>query len=94
MKKLILTLGLLCFVQSTTFADCPYMDKAPAKPYPVSGSASHIVQKITGMNWFSKTVAQSIIKKEAKKATGEKFKVKLTPFSATDLMEGKFQSKY
>lgn len=92
MKKLVLLLSLLCFTTSSALAECRYMDMAPTKPYPVSGKGSQVIQKITGMNFISKAIAQSIIKKEIKKATHENFNVKMESFSAKDLLAGKFKS--
>ena len=63
-----------------------------AQPYDMSKTPTKVLTAITGMNFISKAVANSIIKKELKKSTGAKgFKVKMNSFSAKDLANGRFK---
>lgn len=94
MKKLVVILGLICCLFSTkAFAiTCDYSGYCAPKPYDLASQNCRNIQKITGMNFLTEKIAQSIIKKELKKATKEKFKVEMKSYSAKDLMQGKFKS--
>lgn len=91
MKK-ILVLGLVILFANSAQAACNYVDKCAQTPYDLSSKATQNVYKYTGMTALSEAIAQSIIKKELKKATKENFKVKVDTYSAKDLVEGRFKS--
>ncbi len=71
---------------------CDYSVYCAPKPYALSAQKSRTLQKFTGLNFVSEKIAQSIIKKELKKATKERFKVEMKSYSAKDLLQGKFKS--
>lgn len=91
MKKL-LTLGLMILMTNSANAACNYVDKCASTPYDLTSKATQNIYKYTGMTALSEGIAQSIIKKELKKATKEKFKVKIDTYSAKDLAQGRFKS--
>lgn len=96
MKKLILTFGIiigltvLCSTQA--LAVCDYSSKCAPKAYDLSSRGCQVTSKVTGMTFLAEKIAQSIIKKELKKATKEKFKVEMKSYSAKDLIQGRFKS--
>lgn len=64
-----------------------------AQPYDLSLKGTQILTNITGMSFLSRTIANSIVKKELVKATGsDGFKVKMKTYSAKDLIDGRFKS--
>lgn len=91
MIKKILSLGItLMMTSSLVFASD--LTTYCAQPYDMSKTPTKVLTAITGMNFISKAVANSIIKKELKKSTGAKgFKVKMNSFSAKDLANGRFK---
>lgn len=96
MKKLVLVFGaiwgLMICCTTQAFAVCDYTTMCPANPYDLSSKGCQITSKITGMTFLAEKIAQSIIKKELKKATKEKFKVEMKSYSANDLLHGRFKS--
>lgn len=101
MKKLVLlfvfiagfiTLSNSSAMASSDYALCDYMQMCSPKTYDLSSKGLQITSRITGMTFLSEKIAQSIIKKELKKATKEKFKVEMHSFSANDLLHGRFKS--
>lgn len=92
MKRLVLILCLLVFSSTQVFAICDYSAKCAPKAYDLSSKGAQITSKITGMTFLTEKIAQTIIKKELKKATKEKFKVEMKSYSANDLMHGRFKS--
>lgn len=58
----------------------------------VQNSDGFRISKITGMKWLSEKIAQSIIKKELKKETKGKFRVKISSTGTKDLINGNFNS--
>lgn len=92
MKKLVLVIGLMIFCSSQVFAACDYSYMCPSQPYDLSSKGCQLTSKFTGMTFLAEKIAQSIIKKELKKATKEKFKVELKSYSANDLVHGRFKS--
>lgn len=92
MKKVFLILCLIVMTSTEAFAGCAYVDKCCPKAYDVSSKAGQSLSKFTGTTFIAEKIAQAIIKKELKKATKEKFKVKMTSYSAKDLLNGRFKS--
>lgn len=92
MKKLILVLGLMVAFSSQTYAACDYSTMCAPKIYDVSSKSCQLTSKVTGMTFLAEKIAGSIIKKELKKATKEKFKVEIKSYSAKDLAQGRFKS--
>lgn len=94
MKKIIIIISLICclFPAQAFAITCDYSDYCAPKPYALSTSRCQSIQKITGMNFLAEKIAQSIIKKQLKKATKESFKVEMKSYSAKDLLQGKFKS--
>lgn len=92
MKRIVLTFGIIVLTAAQAFAGCSYSDKCSPKAYDVSGKTAQAVSKYSGATFIAEKIAQAIIKKELKKATKEKFKVKIKSFSAGDLAHGRFKS--
>lgn len=92
MKKLVLIFGLMIFCSVQAFAVCDYSTLCPANPHDLSSRRWQITSNITGMSFLAEKIAQSIIKKELKKATKEKFKVEMKSYSANDLLHGRFKA--
>ena len=92
MKKIILTLCFLVLFNTAAFASCDYLDYCPQKAYDLSSRGCQVFSQITGMNFLAEQVAQTIIKKEIKKATKENFRVEMKSYSPSDLLHGRFKS--
>ena len=89
-KKLIALLTTIMLTSSITFADD--LTQFCAQPYDVSMKGTKFLTAITGMNFLSRAIANSVVKSELKKSTGAKgFKVKMNSFSAKDLAAGRFR---
>lgn len=92
MKKLILIITLMVFFASPSFAICDYSNFCAPKPYALSSKTGQIFSKGIGATFLSERVAQSIVRKELKKATKANFNVKIKSYSFKDLAQGKFKS--
>lgn len=92
MKKLVLIFGLIMFFALPTFAVCDYSDMCAPSTYDLSPTGCQITSNLTGMTFLTEKIVQSIIKRELKKATKEKFKVEMKSYSAQDLLNGRFKS--
>lgn len=89
-KKLIALLTTIMLTSSITFADD--LTQFCAQPYDMSMKGTKFLTAITGMNFLSRVIANSVVKSELKKSTGAKgFKVKMNSFSAKDLAAGRFR---
>lgn len=91
MKKFLLVFSLIMFCTMPAFAVCDYSTMC-AKPSDLSSKSARITSKITGMTFLAEKIADFIIKGELKKATKEKFKVKMESYSLSDLAHGRFKS--
>lgn len=91
MKRLFLVLCLIIFGSSQAFAACDYSNLCAPKAYDLSSRCGQFTSKFTGMTFLSEQIANTIIKKELKKSTKEKFKVEMKSYSANDLMHGRFK---
>lgn len=92
MKRLVLILGLMVFTSTQAFALCDYSSMCAPKPYDLSSRGCQLTSKVTGMTFLAEKLAQSIIKRELKKETKEKFKVQMKSYSLNDLVHGRFKS--
>ena len=89
-KKLIALLTTIMLTSSISFADD--LTQFCAQPYDMSMKGTKFLTAITGMNFLSRAIANSVVKSELKKSTGAKgFKVKMNSFSAKDLAAGRFR---
>lgn len=89
-KKISALLVTIVFSASMSFAED--LTTYCAQPYDLSKTPTKVLTAVTGMNFISRAVANSIIKKELKKSTEAKgFKVKMNSFSAKDLANGRFK---
>ncbi len=89
-KKIFALVMTLMLTSSITFADD--LTTYCAQPYDMSKAGTRFITAITGMNFLSRTIANSVVKSELKKSTGAKgFKVKMNSFSAKDLAGGRFK---
>ncbi len=91
MKKLLILLMSLVITGGTTFASQrAYV--ACSAPYDLSSGLKKTLANATGSNLIAQQVAQSLIKRQLKKESGEKFKVKVSSYSMADLKAGRFKS--
>lgn len=91
MKKLLILLMSLVITGGTTFASqSAYV--ACSAPYDLSSGLKKTLANATGSNLIAQQVAQSLIKRQLKKESGEKFKVKVSSYSMADLKAGRFKS--
>lgn len=72
-------------------AACDYAQFCPI-PRDLSWKTTQALCNITGSSFIARKLAQSIIKNQLKKATGEKFNVDMASYSAKDLASGRFKS--
>ena len=64
----------------------------PLKPYPVSNFFTRTMQGILGLNYSSSKIAEHEIKTQIAKTVSGDIDIKITPYSALDLIGGKFKS--
>lgn len=95
MKKINLILVFIC----TLVLSAPALalegsvcdtSMCPAVPK-VSGPIASTLSKVTGMNFLVSKTIESQVKKQMDKALTADFKVKITPFGARSMMQGKFE---
>ena len=90
MKKIILLLGVLLLANTSAMAECSYQCVAP---YNMNSKLRTVTGAVTGVNFVSEKVAQSVLKKAISKTlTGEEVKVNLDSYSSKDLKNGIFKS--
>lgn len=65
---------------------------APKKPYPISNIFTRSAQGIIGLNFISSQIAAYEVKKQTEKTIKGKISVSIKPYSAFDLLSGKFKS--
>ncbi len=92
MKKLVLLMAAVLFFSNSAWAGCDYVSKCSPAAYGNVSSNWQKVSKYSGATFFTEQVANSIIKKELKKATKENFRVHIKSYSAKDLAQGRFKS--
>jgi len=92
MKKLILLINLMVFCAAPSFAACDYANFCPGQAYDLATKAGQMISRGTGATLLSEKVAQSLIKKELKKATKQNFKVAVKSYSIQDMIHGRFKS--
>lgn len=90
MKKIILLLGVLLLANTAAMAECDYQCVAP---YNMNSKLRTVAGAVTGVNFVSEKVAQSVLKKAISKTlTGDEIKVNLDSYSSKDLKNGIFKS--
>ena len=77
MKKFLILLMSLIITGGTSFA-APSSFVGCAAPYDLSSGIGRTLANATGSNLIAQQVAQSLIKRQLKKESGEKFKVKVS----------------
>lgn len=92
MKKLILTTVLMAAVSMPAFATCDYQSRCASYSPDMLTKTSQFLSKATGTTFISEKIAQSIVEKELKNATGQTFKSEVKAFSVGGLIQGKFKS--
>lgn len=89
MKKVVILFIFLAIIAKPVLADdANYLKSCPSIPQKNTVTFS----KVTGFNWLTEKIAQSIIRHELKKETKGKFKVKISSRSSLELMNGEFYS--
>ena len=89
MKKIFILLMLL---SCSLAANATIRYQCVPEPYPVGSKLSGVMNTLSGANFVGRKTVEGIVKSNLKKNTDADFKVKLTPFNATDLLAGKFRS--
>lgn len=90
MKKIILLLGMLVFINTASYAVCEY---ECAAPYDMNSKIRTFASAATGFNSITEKKAESIFKKEILKITSaDELKVDLESYSPKDLKNGIFKS--
>ncbi len=83
---------IVVLVMSSSIAFAGDLTTYCAQSYDMSKGGTKFITAITGMNFLSRAIANSVVKNELKKTTGAKgFKVKMNSFSAKDLVDGRFK---
>ena len=83
MKKIILLLGVLLLANTAAMAECDYQCVAP---YNMNSKLRTVAGAVSGVNFVSEKVTQSILKKAISKTlTGEEIKVDLDSYSSKDV---------
>lgn len=90
MKKALIILGIMIIAGMPVMAECA--TNTCVAPYDLSGGISRFFSTVTGSNFISQKIAQSIIKKEIKKSAKTDIDVKIKSFSVADLKAGRFKS--
>lgn len=91
MKKILILLMSLIIANGVSYASQSAFVGCVA-PYDLSSGLKRTLANATGSNLLAQQVAQSLIKKQLKKESGEKFKVKVSSYSMADLKAGRFKS--
>jgi len=89
MKKIII---FLCLIFSPVTANTYDKEFCPQEPYPVSNKFIQNATKVTGINLLTTKILESDLREELVKEFGGSYEIKITPFSSTDLNEGKFKA--
>ena len=90
-RFLFLTLMLICTCSISPAKDCEYY--TCSEPYDMNSKFRSAVGAISGLNFTSEKVAQSVLKKDiAKTIKSRNLKVKLDSYTAKDLKNGIFKS--
>lgn len=90
MKKIVILLIALLLTSNIVKADYSTVYCTPA--FDVSSKTNQVVSKIFGATFFGEKLAETIIRKQLKKETGERFKVSLKSYSLADLKKGIFRN--
>ena len=91
MKKFLILLMAIILTGGVSLASQPAFVGCSA-PYDLSSGLKRTLANATGSNLLAQQVAQSLIKRQLKKESGEKFKVKVSSYSLADLKAGRFKS--
>ncbi len=88
MKKILLAIGLAAVtVLPALSKDCSTF-QCPANPY----KDKITISNVTGVNFLSEKIVNSILAKEIKKDSGGKYKVDLQSYNVSALKSGEFKS--
>ena len=91
MKKILILLMSLIIANGVSYASQSAFVGCVA-PYDLSSGLKRTLANATGSNILAQQVAQSLIKRQLKKESGENFKVKVSSYSLADLKAGRFKS--
>ena len=92
MKKIYIIALFLVFCMSLPASATQYTTAYCTPAFDVSSKGNQVFSKVTGATFIAEKVGESIIKKQIKKETGQKFKVSLKAYSMKDLKHGIFKS--
>jgi len=91
-KKYLIALFIVLLIDLPVFSGQYTPEKYCTPAYDVSSKANQVFSKMFGATFFAEKLGESIIRKQIKKETGQKFKVSLKSYSLLDLKRGIFKS--
>ncbi|MBR1908098.1 hypothetical protein IJ818_04090 [bacterium] len=91
-KKYIIAIFIILLVNIPVFAEQYTPEKYCTPAFDVSSKTNQVVSKMFGATFVAEKLGESIIRKQIKKETGQKFKVSLKSYSLSDLKRGIFKS--
>lgn len=91
-KKYIIAILTALLINLPTFAAQYTPEKCCTPAFDVSSRTNQVMSKMFGATFIAEKVGESIIRKQIKKETGQKFKVSLKSYSLKDLKKGIFKS--
>lgn len=92
MKKIYIIALFLLFCISLPASATQYTTAYCTPAFDVSSKGNQVFSKVTGATFVAEKLGESIIKKQIKKETGQKFKVSLKSYSMIDLKHGIFKN--
>lgn len=92
MKKLALIVSLLICFATPCLAVCDYSNLCPQSTKGLSSNAGRIISKRIGATSLSEKIAQSRIREDLRKSTGQNFDVSVKSYSFQDFVHGRFKS--
>lgn len=90
-RKILVLSFILCFAVPS-FAGCDYSGLCPENVYGLSSKTGCSISKKIGATTLSEKIAQSKIKDDLKRATGQNFNVSVKSYSFQDFIHGRFKS--
>ena len=91
-KKYIIAILIIFLINMPVFAEqyTPAQYCTPA--YDVSSKTNQVFSKVLGATFIAEKFGESVVKKQLKNETGQKFKVSLKSYSLIDLKRGIFKN--
>jgi len=91
-KRYIIAIFVILLINVPVMAAQYSPEKCCTPPFDVSSKTNQVMSKMFGATFFAEKIGETIIRKQIKKETGQKFKVSLKSYSLSDLKKGIFKS--